>query len=152
MRKKCPIDGRQFDATRPSHVFCSARCRKANARRPDPIKPKTGKVVQLAPPVVESDDGEPNVGPSMAEGPLTRRTRLELDEAGRLDTALGVAALIAAIRLDMLGLAETGSGVKALLDAHRAALAEAMKDAKSEDDPLAKIRASAALKLVSGGR
>ena len=154
MQTNCDACGDPFEAKRAAAKYCGDRCRKRAQRQPKG-KPKGATVVALVPtePFETENPQAPAEGP--AEGPTTAATRRQLAEAGRLDTALGVAALIAAIQVDeLLSLrsAETGSGVKALLEAHRTALAEAVKDAKTAEDPLSKIRAAAALKLVQGGR
>lgn len=73
---------------------------------------------------------------------------MQLVAAGRADSPLGVAALLAAERLDTVGMTDTGAGVAALLKAHRESLEAALKDAKTESDPLEEIRQSAALKLL----
>ena len=163
MQRNCDACGDSFEAKRATARFCSPKCRKRNARRPD-APPKSATVlsiVDLERGTVEfrtrDDDAAPEVPPAQTEGAATAATRKQLEDAGRLDTALGVAALIAARQLDEVALGrlrmgETGSGVKALLEAHRTALAEAVKDAKTAEDPLSKIRAAAALKLVQGGR
>lgn len=146
MKKKCEACGDTFEAKRASRRTCTERCRKRLQRKP------AAAVVQLA--AVQAFADEPqDPGPSLAAGKTETLTRRELEAAGRLDTALGVVAVIAAQQVDaLLVLTDTGSGIKARIEAHRSALAEALKDAKTADDPLSKIRAAAALKLVSGGR
>lgn len=144
MQKKCGSCGDVFEAKRPAAKFCSDRCRKRSHRAPKPA----AKVVAIVPPVVDEPATRRPVMPSSYEATLA-----QLEAAGRLDTALGVSALIAAQMLDdALRSADTGASRAALLKAHREALAEAVKDSKAAADPLDQIRAAAALKLVSGGR
>jgi hypothetical protein len=158
MQAKCGVCGADFPAKRATARFCSARCRKRNAR--DPKKGATVLSIadlkpglDLKPQAAETADAAPVGYRRPAMPSAFDATLKQLENAGRLDTALGVAALIAAQRLDdSLHSADTGSGVAALIKAHREALAEATKDAETEQDPLDKIRAAAALKLVAGGQ
>lgn len=154
MRKRCeaPQCGKTFEAKRAAAKFCSPACRKRNSRA-DKRGATVLSIVDLEKGVdLRLDPPEPTEPSSAAEGPLTTATRKQLDAAGRLDTALGIAVLLIAMRLDNpMSMADTGSSYASLHKDFRAALAEALKDARTESDPLDKIRASAALKLVSGG-
>jgi hypothetical protein len=98
-------------------------------------------VVSIVPPAVPE-----------AEGELTRATRAKLVEAGRVDSPMGVAALLAARRADRVGLVETGSGLAALLREWDSMLSKAVAGAEHDDDVVARIQESAALKLIQGGR
>lgn len=155
MQKQCKSCSRDYAAKRDTSQYCSDRCRK-RAQRSPANAPTVLAVVDLDSMRERGETFRP-AGDQGADdatgygvGMLEAATRRQVEEAGRLDTALGVAAVIAARRLDVIGEGETGSGVKALLDAHRAALAAAVANAAQEDNPLAKIRAAAALKMVAG--
>lgn len=134
MRKACLVDGREFEAKRAAAKYCSERCRKQAQRRP-----KASGVVSLAEARADSRDGG-----------LTAATRGELEQAGRLESALGQAALFLATRIDTVGLVDTGAGVSALVKEHRTALEAAVRGADKADDALDAIRGSAALKLIRG--
>lgn len=156
MQKQCSSCGRDYEAKRATSRYCGDRCRKRAQREPDKA-PTVLRVVDLDGMRDRGETLRPGGGEAgeaseagYAPGLLEVATARQVADAGRLDTALGVAAVIAARRLDLLGAGETGSGVKALLDAHRAALAAAVANAAQEDNPLAKIRAAAALKMVAG--
>jgi anti-sigma-K factor RskA len=73
----------------------------------------------------------------------------ELTEAGQVASASGQAALLLARRLDSQ-LTETGSSVAAMVREHRAALADALKGAKAEVNPLDELRARRERKLDTG--
>ena len=73
----------------------------------------------------------------------------ELTSAGRVASASGQAALLLARRLDS-GLTETGSSVAAMIREHRAALADALKGATAETNPLDELRARRVRKLDTG--
>lgn len=135
MQKQCASCGRPFEAKRQAAKFCGDTCRKRAQRGP----------AQLSA-VPDVDPPEDPVG-----GKLTKATTAELEAAGRLESALGVAALTIAQRIDGFGLMDTGAGVAALIKEHRAALAEAVKDAEQTADALDQINVSAALKLIAGG-
>jgi hypothetical protein len=148
MRKVCAVCGSGFETKSPAGKYCGERCKKRAQRGPK----LTVVELPVAPPSADaSPPAKTDANPNSKDGPVTAATRKELDEAGRLDTALGQAALFIAQRIDFVGLADTGSGVAALLKEHRTALAEAVKDAETDDDPIEAIRRSAAIKLVSGG-
>lgn len=88
--------------------------------------------------------------PDVMPGPLATSTMRRLEEIGRADTELGVAAVLLAARLDNLGPVDTGAGLAALMKEFRATLADAVKDADHDDDALDNIREAAALKLIRG--
>lgn len=137
VRKQCVMCDQPFEAKRSAAKYCGERCKKRAQRAPA----DASNVVSL---------GRDDVGGG-GTGLVESATRTELEAVGRLDTALGRAALAIAARLDAAGAGETGAGFRALVDGHRAALAEAMRDAEREQDAVETIRASAALKLVSSG-
>jgi hypothetical protein len=124
--------GESFEARHPARLYLDAAHRQRGHRAPRDV------VVGLPPPPVEP--GELEVG-----------TMAELVAVGREGGTLGLAALMAARRLDQAS-RETAGGVATLLTAYRATLAEAVKDAGGTVDALDQIRGSAALKLLAGGR
>lgn len=130
--KRCVVDQRPFEAKRATAKYCSPACR---------LRAHRGKATIS----VLSGEGAEN-----AEGALAASTRRRLEQVGRLDGELGVAALLLAARLDRLGPVDTGAGVAALMKEFRATLAEAVKDAEGSRDTLDEIRQAAALKLVRG--
>lgn len=145
MRKTCaaPGCGEEFEAKRATAKYHNDRCRKRAQRAP--------KVGPPEPPIAAVPD---EVGGDVIpfEGPLTKVTRVQLERVDRVDTPIGVAALVLAMRLDNpLALAETGSSFAALMREYRAAYAEAMRDAKTERDELDDILGSATVKLLQGG-
>jgi hypothetical protein len=142
----CANCGVPFEARRKTAKYHSPTCRKQAQRR----EAQSSNVVELVPPLPPAD--EPDVPPVRPEGRATRATRLQLEAAGLDESALGVDALIAAERLDMLTYGATEAGIAALLKAHREALSEALKDSKSDADPVDLIRQSAALKMIAGGK
>lgn len=139
MHKVCVIDGREFEAKRAAAKYCSERCRKRAQRKPG-ARAGAAVVSLVAPSSEPAGDGD-----------LTAATRRRLTEADREQTEMGAAALMLASRLDRVGAVETGAGVAALMREWRATLAEAVKNAE-HDDALERIRNSAALKLIAGGR
>lgn len=150
MQKRCEVCDRAFEARRATTRFCGQACQKRAKRAQRAGNPAKGaKLVALPTPPAdpESDEGE---RPDSLT-PIAAATLKQLEAAGRLDTPIGVAALAAAYKLDV-SMAETGSSYASLLKGYREALAEAMKDAQGAEDPIDKIRESAALKLIAGGK
>jgi hypothetical protein len=118
-------------AAHPSARYCSSRCKDRKRSRP-------ASVTEIRKEPAERSD-------------MREMTRRELEAGGRLDTAGGLAAMLAAERLDRSGMQDTGAGFAAALKAHREALAEALKDPEVPGgSALEEIRRNAALKLVRG--
>ena len=126
MHRACDYCGAEYEAKHPSSRFCTAVCRKRNQRNPRPAPVATHPSVANLP-----DPGGSG---------LTDATRVELGAAGRLDSALGRAALLLAQRLDVSD-REPGTALAALIREHRAALAEAVRGAKAAADPVDELRA-----------
>jgi hypothetical protein len=135
MRKSCTECGEEFEAKRDTAKYCGERCKKRAQRRPSAPSAPAAPVVELP---AESFAGS-----------LTAATLADLERAGRVDTADGQAALALARRVD-LGAKETGASLAALVREHRAALAEAVRDAETAADPLDELRARRERKLAGG--
>lgn len=133
MRKCCAECSAEFDAKRPIAKYCSERCKKRAQRKPRPAQAQPA-----AAPIPVDPDSE-----------LWTATLNELTAAGRVASASGQAALLLARRLDS-GLTETGSSVAAMIREHRAALADALKGATAEVNPLDELRARRERKLDTG--
>ena len=141
MRKSCAVCGDPFEAKRPAAKFCGDRCRQRAHRRPEAAA--QAKVLDVA----AEQEAEPT--PSLLKGPVTLATSAELVAAGRLETALGQAALALARRIDF-PTTDTGSALAALVREHRATLVEAVKDAEKAADPLDQLRLRRERKLAGG--
>lgn len=107
-------------------------------------------VVQPAEPVVVLAAAPVITTLPVAPGALEMQTRVELEAVGRAETALGVAALMMARRLDT-ATRESAGGVASLLAAYRSTFAEATADAERAGDVLDELRSFAALKVVNAG-
>jgi hypothetical protein len=129
MIKKCAACPNTFEAKRPSAKFCSGKCRQRAHRNPN----RDAVTEAVTPPPVDLPT------PGRTGGSTESATYTELEAAGRLDSALGQAALVLARRLDNPHM-ETGSGLAALARQHGATLAEAVKDAAVAADPLDELR------------
>jgi hypothetical protein len=132
----CPTE---FEAKRPAAKYCSEKCKKRAQRQPGGVD--AVKVLPLPP--EPADDAAP------ASGPVATATLKELERAGRLETAVGQAALALARRIDAAA-AETGSSLAALARQHLATLSEAVKDAQRVADPLDELRSRRERKLGAG--
>ena len=126
-----------FEAKHARATYCSDRCRKRASRaggRPRGVG--AGKAA-----------AEPSTASEPVVGDVAEATQRELAAVGRLDTALGRAAMLAARRLDASSTADTGASVAALLREHRAALAGALSVA----DPLDELRGGV-FRVIAGGK
>ena len=130
MQRKCASCGRSYQAARPNSKFCGDTCRKRAQRSP---KSATVKPVK-APPVL-----------AVGLGAVTAR---ELEDAGRLDTVLGQAALVLARRIESP--METGASIASMTKQLRETLADALKGAAMAADPLDELRNRRAAKLAVG--
>ena len=141
MRKTCAMCPAEFEAKRPAAKYCSERCKKRAQRQPGGTEAKTRKPA----PSVQSPMECP------AGSPLVEATLAELRRAGRDESASGVAAVALATRIDAsMFSAETGAGVAAMVREHRAALADAVKDAGKAADPLDELRSRRERKRSAG--
>lgn len=114
---RCVVCGLEFEALRPNARYCTPAHRNKASRertkaraegRPDPFEPETSQ----RPAGVEGDA-------------ITEATRVELRALNLDRTALGLAAIAAAARVDR-GTAEGGSAFAALVREHAAALTRAL--------------------------
>jgi len=112
----CPC-GTAFQAKSSRARYCSDRCRKRRQRG--------GSVVEL--PAAEVDEQD-------SIGPVAKATASELDEAGRLDSALGQTCMALARRLDRPGV-DTGSAIAAVAARLEALLTAATKGAGKATAP-----------------
>jgi hypothetical protein len=119
-QRACDVCGKLYTAQRSTSKYCSVACRVR--------KFEGAKSVSVA---VKSPDS--------STGSLAGLTRNELEQAGRLGTALGEAALVLARRIDAGH--DPGSAVAALAREHRAALAEAVRGARRAADPMDELKA-----------
>jgi hypothetical protein len=108
VRKQCAVCPAEFEAKRNTAKYCSKRCSVRASRQ------RGG--VTTAIPAPASDGG------------LEAATLAELGLARREGTAGGLAALALARRIDASD-GETGAGLASLVREHRAALADAVRDA-----------------------
>lgn len=133
--KTCAVCGAGFEAKRAAAKYCGERCRKRAQRRPGGTK--AVKVLELpAEPTSET--------PSTA---VAAATVVELERAGRLETAVGQAALVLAQRIDANS-GETGASLASLTRDHRAAMAEALRDAEVNSDEVDELKARRERKLA----
>ncbi len=136
MQVQCHQCGQPFEAERPHAKWCSATCRKQNQRA-------SGASVTELRPAGQAEEEPVEVGP------VTGATWRKLEEAERLDTPEGMTALALAHRLDHGG-RDTGSALASVARELRATLAEALKGAAVEADPVDEIRARRERKLANG--
>jgi len=131
--KVCPGCSRSYVAKSPKSVTCSDRCRKRMSRG-TPVRDR---------PVPISGDVTP------VESGIVTATRAELEAAGRLDTAIGQAALALAEIMGTQG--ETASGRTAAAREWRATMAEALRAAVPlVADPVDELARRREEKLAAG--
>jgi hypothetical protein len=119
MQRACDSCGETYEAQRKASRFCSPRCRQRAQR---------GQVINLPDPETEP----------ATDGPLRSATLDELSAAGRQGTALGVAALLMATRLDSAS--DSAAGIAALTKQWQATLNAAMAGATKRADLLDELK------------
>ena len=139
MQVQCQNCGDSFDAKNPRAKWCSDRCRKRRERSGAPAA-----VVELRPPLVQSDNPDSDFGPVVAA------TWKKLEDADRLHEPEGVAALALAHRLDHGG-RDTGSALASVARELRATLEVALKGAGVAADPIDQLRARREAKRAGNG-
>jgi hypothetical protein len=133
MQLACQVCEEPFEAKRSTAKYCSERCKKRNQRGGGSAK-------------AAKRDNERPIG----VGSVAAATLLELQQAGRLHSPLGQAALALAHRLDVSHM-DTGGGVASLAKQLEATLAAATSDAEVEDDPIDELRAARERKRAAAG-
>lgn len=142
MELACATCGKPFTAKRRTAKYCSEKCKKRPQRAP-----KLVALAHLTAADLRPDPPEPpERGRSAGVADATER---ELADAGRLDTALGQAALSLAQRVDSSAL-DTGSSFASLIREHRATLAAALEGAKKSESKLEELRRRRAERRVAG--
>jgi hypothetical protein len=130
VRKKCASCGKPFEAKRATAKYCGDRCRQRKHRKPDAPS-------ELPAPV--------DIGVTAG---VTATTQAALERADRADSPAGQAALALARRIDA-GSAETGSALASMVRQHGVTLAEALRNATIEADPVDELRARRDRKLAN---
>lgn len=115
MRATCVRCGTGFEARRASARYCGSSCRSLAAQE----RRRAGVVTELA-------ARPPAEVPSLVDA-----VRAELEEAGRLTSVPGVAALNLAARIEAQS--ETGAAVATLTRQLHATMGEALKGARRDD-------------------
>ena len=127
MRAICACCGGDFEAKRKTAKWCSAECRQKGYRRREAGLPENVVTLGVVP--------EPDV---VRGGALYTATFTELAVAGREKTALGVAALALAERIDQG--ADTGSSLATAVKQLAATLEVATKGARRAETELDRVR------------
>lgn len=118
----CAACGKQFEAKRAGHRFCSVVCRKRGHR------------------AVESRPSRPVS--------VEAATLRQLEAAGVVESALGQAALVLAARLDVAG--ESGATLAQLADKLRVTLDAATRQQGKVADPVDELAERRRRRLASG--
>jgi hypothetical protein len=139
VRRSCDICGTRYEAKRGTSRYCSGACRK-RAQRENKSRPAS--VTSLS---SGTSPGTPKAGE------LVTRVEKQLQDAGRLETYLGQAALDLARRIE----GNPGAPLSQAAAAHRelrAAVTEAVKGAKAAKSALEQHRDEVAERRARRGR
>jgi hypothetical protein len=131
MERNCDRCGNAYEAQRPTSKYCGSTCRARASRLP-----------------ATADPPDAHDSPLVAAGPVEAACRAELLAAHRIDAAAGRAALALAARIDAGN--ETGAGLASLSKEFRAALTQALLNAKKAPDALDQLRARRAQRIAAG--
>lgn len=138
MRKQCASCDEPFEAKRATAKYCGDRCRQRKHRQP--AEPQA--------PVAALPAAAPSAA-AVAANSVTASTQAQLELADRVDSPAGQAALALARRIDA-GNGETGSALASMVRQHGVSLAEALRNATTEADPVDELRARRDRKLAGG--
>lgn len=130
MQRSCTVCGTGFEAQRPQAKYCSAKCRMRKARGH------------------ETADTEPAPEADRPVSGLIDAVTAELEAADRLNSVAGQHALELAKRI--VNAPGMNTGVAALSKQLQAVLAEAVKGASQQVNPLDELRARRDRKRVAG--
>jgi hypothetical protein len=138
MHRSCDFCGKTYEAQRSSSRFCGSSCRARMSMGEAPTSP-AARVTVI--PV----DGDAPEEPGAVEA----ATRKALEDAGKVETPLGQAALLLARDLDVSSPGATAA--KASCVKQLAATLEAITaGAKQAEDPLEKLRKERESKRAAG--
>lgn len=138
--RKCdePSCRKRYVAKRADSRFCSSSCRQRAARAGKLEAVPDLPVEDVVEPAGEVADDSLR---TRREGPVEASTRAELEEADRIDTALGQAALTLARRLDAWTSLDTGSSLGSLATSLANLIDKATKGAAAgADDPVRELQ------------
>jgi predicted nucleic acid-binding Zn ribbon protein len=136
---ECAVCGKSFGAQRSTAKFCSTKCRVAATR----ARARQQAAAELVAPHVipMRQDGARLIAvapSSQSEEGFVATTRRQLNEAGRLNSYQGVAAMFAAQVLDS-GSQDTMSSMAAMIRTYQAAMRDALEGAAEAADPLEQL-------------
>lgn len=117
MTVPCATCGKPIDARHSKRKYCDDRCRKNKGK---------ADVVELTPPADTTETPDAPPAKDREPGPVEAATAAELEEAGKLGSALGQACIVLARRLD-LSTFENGGALSALTARLEATLATVTK-------------------------
>lgn len=144
MQKVCEVCASRYEAHRQTARYCSGRCRK-RAQRSGLAQPTPERASSSTPTVRPTPPAAPRAGA------LTAAALAELQAAGRENTALGLAWLVIAERMDQ-SIHETGSALAAVSRDFRAARAAALEESQSTGDALDEMAKKRAERLARAGQ
>ena len=127
----CEQCGRGIDGKSSRARFCSSTCRARRAEGAEPVHVDAPR-------------------PHRTTGRQVAAVTAELEAAGRSSSALGVAALVLAERVDG-GSQETGAAFAALVKALRETLTAALAEAEASGDGVDEIRQRRERKMARAG-
>ncbi len=142
MERGCDCCGETYEAKTVRSRYCSDRCKRRYHRGARPsadgekAKPKKGRGKKGTKPAADTPADEPD---RSGVGSTTAAVLLELQEAKRMHTPLGQAALVLAHRLDASHM-DTGAGVASLAKQLQSTLAAATADAEVDADEVDELR------------
>lgn len=134
MQRSCAVCGTGFEAQRPQAKYCSAKCRMRKARGHESAD--------------KTADAEPAPKTDRPASGLIDAVTAELEAADRLNSVAGQHALELANRI--VNAPGMNTGVAALSKQLQAVLAEAVKGASQQANPLDELRARRDRKRVAG--
>lgn len=134
MTRRCGACGKSLAGRSPRALYCDSSCRANAAKRRARGVPEAGATV-TALPTPPPDADEPD---QPADGPVTIATIAELEDADRASTALGLAAVALARRIDRN--VDTGSALASAVNTLASTLAAATRGARRAETELDKIR------------
>lgn len=149
----CTVCGGEFEAARRTARFCSSKCRvRAHRAKKDPAAAAPAVVVALKAAAAGGGEEPAAAGKPPAAGPgrVEASALAELEECGRVGTALGQAVLVLARRLDASE-RDTGAAVASLSKQLGDTMALAVAGAAQQGDTVDELRARRDAKLRGAG-
>lgn len=146
IKRACDACEQEYEARTVRSRFCQDKACVRRRAREQKRKKRSAPVLEHVDQDVELDDQESGFSSAVSAAVLA-----ELEDVGRVDSALGRAALVLARRADRASFGDSGSSLASVVRELRATLAVAVKGAQVEGDIVDELQQQRAKRIGRSG-